>query len=98
LQPMMIATLDHLFGKNVKVVTMQLWPGGPPLVDRALEAEAHKFHKVYGVDYVNLGFKEGQIITMVALGSSGFHALFPLDMHGTPMSGLPLMSKVRDYS
>jgi hypothetical protein len=98
LQPMMIATLDHLFRRNIKVVAMQLWPGGPPLADRALVLEAEKYHKVYGVDYVNLGFKEGQIIAMTALGSSGFHALFPLDMHGTPVSRLPLMSRVTNYS
>jgi hypothetical protein len=98
LQPMMIATLDHLFRRNIKVVAMQLWPGGPPLADRALEIEARKFNKKYGTDYVNLGFKEGQIIAMVALGSSGFHTLFPVDLHGTPVSQLPLMQKVTNYS
>ncbi len=98
LQPMTLATLDHLFRRNIKVVSMQLWPGGPPIVDRALQTMAEKHGKTYGVDYVNLGFKEGQIITMVALGSSGFQALFPLDFHGTPVSQLPLMSRVRDYS
>lgn len=98
LQPMMLALLEHLFRRNVKIVNMQLWPGGPPLHNRALEAVAAKYHKQYGTDYVNLGFKEGQIITMVALGSSGFHTVFPVDYYGKPTSSLPLMEKVRDYS
>jgi hypothetical protein len=98
LQPMTLALLDHLFRHNVRVVGMQLWPGGPPLVDRALTLMAEKYKKRYGVDYVNLGFKEGQIITMVALGSSGFRTVYPVDYHGTPTSQIPLMEKVRDYS
>src|SRR5262245_4709909 len=66
LQPMMMALLDQAFRRNLKVVAMELWPQGPSLVDLALRQKAEEYHKEYGVDYVNLGFKDGQQVVMVS--------------------------------
>ena len=90
LDPMLLAVLDRLFQKNVKIVGATLWPAGSPLLERAYKAEAPKYNKVYGVDYVHLGFKEGKENVMVQLGKS-IREVFPVDYYGTPLDSLPLM-------
>jgi hypothetical protein len=77
---------------------MELWPQGPSLVQQALEAKAAEYHKVAGVDYVNLGFKEGQQVVMVSLGTRGFPEVYPVDVNGKPVGQIPIMKGVRDYS
>jgi len=58
--PMTRTALKQLFDKNCKVVVICLWNGGPGLVDRVVRSVADENHKVDGVDWVNLGFKEGR--------------------------------------
>ena len=90
LDPMMLACLDHLFRKDVKIVGATLWPAGSPLLERAYKAIAPKYNKVYGVDYVHLGFKEGKENVMVQLGKS-IREVFPRDYYGTPLDSIPLL-------
>lgn len=91
LDPMMRSTLKHLLRKDVKLVCATLWPAGPPLLEEGLNTIARdEFGKEYGVDYVNLGFKEGKENVMVQLGKS-FRDVFPTDVYGTPVGELPLM-------
>jgi hypothetical protein len=90
LDPMLLAVLDHLFRKNVKIVGATLWPAGSPLLERAYKAVAPKYNKVYGVDYVHLGFKEGKENVMVQLGKS-IREVFPTDYYGTKLDSIPLM-------
>ncbi|HET9235112.1 MAG TPA: hypothetical protein VFP10_13315, partial [Candidatus Eisenbacteria bacterium] len=90
LDPMLLATLDHLFRQDVRIVGVSLWPAGPPLLERAFNAIAPARNKVYGVDYIHMGFKEGKENVMVQLGKS-FRELFPVDYYGTPLDSLPLM-------
>jgi len=99
LYPMTEATIRHLFRKNLRLVFLSLWPAGPPMVELALQnviAERGN-DKRYGVDYVDLGFKEGREAVMVDMGRS-IPAAFPLDYHGTPIDSLPLMKEVQNYS
>jgi hypothetical protein len=98
LQPMMLTLLDQAFRRNLKVVCMELWPQGPSLVQQALDAKAAQYHKVAGVDYVNLGFKEGQQVVMVSLGTRGFAEVYPVDIDGKPVGEIPIMKGVRDYT
>jgi hypothetical protein len=76
---------------------MELWPQGPSLVDQALRIKAAEYHKVYGVDYVNLGYQSGNEAVMVHMGQ-GVAAAFPRDIMGRPVSAYPIMHGVRDYS
>lgn len=97
LDPMMKATLDHLLRKDIKLVCATLWPAGPPLLERGLNAVARdEYNKEYGVDYVNLGFKEGKENVMVQLGKS-FRSVFPQDQYGTQIDDLPLMENVNNF-
>jgi hypothetical protein len=98
LHPMTLAIYRHLFSRNVRVVSAALWAPGPPLIERAFRQVAEgEYHKQYGVDYVNLGFKEGREVVMVAMANS-IPATFSADYYGTPIQSIPLMRQVHDFS
>ena len=99
LVPMTRTALRQLWDKDCKIVVTVLWDGGPGLVDnvlREIEAE-YKGKKRYGVDYVNLGYKEGREGVMVLMGQ-GIANAFPKDYRGNETRSLPIMQGVRDYS
>lgn len=93
LGPMMRTTLTHLFRKNCRVIVTCLWDTGPGIVDTHLRSVATEFNKVYGVDYVYLGFKPGRELVMVQIANS-FSQTYPTDYNGRPIGTLPLMNEV----
>jgi hypothetical protein len=97
LYPMTLTAIEQCFRRNLKIVGFCLWPGGPPLLNRALAEVAARHGKEYGVDYVNLGFKDGQEAVMVMVGSS-IREAFPADFNGTPIASLPIMQGVLNFS
>ncbi len=95
LDPMTVASLDQLFRKGVRVVGATLWPAGAPLLETGLtDIGVDRYHKRYGTDFVNLGFKEGKENVMVQLGKS-FRAVYPNDYYGTPAGKLPLLAATK---
>lgn len=98
LEPFHIALMHHLARKNVRVVMMTLWPAGPPLIEHVLDTVGWTttYGKRPGVDFVNLGFKEGRQIVMKSMGQS-MKQTFPFDRNGTPVDSIPLMREVEDY-
>lgn len=97
LQPMLHAILRHLFRKNHRVLMMGHWPLGLPLGQMALEEEARRAGKVYGVDYAFLGYRPGIAAVIVNLGKD-FRSVFAEDYRGTPLDSLPVARNVKDYS
>ena len=98
LVPMTKTGLRQLFDKNCSVVITVLWDGGPGLVEEVLREVASEYpNKQYGVDYVNLGYKEGREAVMVLMGQGVANA-FPRDYRGNETRSLPIMGRVRDYS
>lgn len=95
--PMTRTALKQLFDKNCKVVVICLWNGGAGLVDNVVRGVANQNHKVDGVDFVNLGFKEGREAVMAVMGQGVANA-FPKDYRGNDSRSLPIMGKVHDYS
>ncbi|GJM44912.1 MAG: hypothetical protein DHS20C21_17540 [Gemmatimonadota bacterium] len=98
LEPFHVALTHHLFRKNLRVVIVSLWPAAPPLTEIVMDRVGVEttYGKVYGVDYVNLGFKEGRQIVMKSMGSS-IRNTFPTDRQGTLVTDLPLMEEVDSY-
>jgi hypothetical protein len=97
LYPMLETAMRHMFRRNLKVVAGSLWPAAPPLVEKAWrEIGEGEFHKTYGVDFVNLGFKEGREVVMVSLGKS-IRETYPTDYRGTPVDSLPIMQGVENF-
>lgn len=95
--PMTETALRQLFRKHCKVIVTVLWNGGPALVDQVLHGVASGMHRVYGVDYLNLGYQSGNEAVMVHMGQ-GVAAAFPRDILGRPTESYPIMRSVRDYS
>jgi hypothetical protein len=94
LYPMLEAGLRHMFRRNIKIVAGSLWPACPPLVEKAWrDVGEGEFGKTYGVDFVNLGFKEGREVVMVTLGKS-IRETYPEDYRGTPVSEIPVMEGI----
>lgn len=95
--PMHLAAARHLMSRNIKIVGLALYPGGPPLTDQVLRMAAAEYGKRQGVDYVNLGYKAGNELVMSQMGSS-IPRTFPVDRSGTPVSQIPVMSGIQNYS
>lgn len=97
LYPMNVAAFYQLLRKNLKVITIQLWATGTPLVERAMSEVLKDFpDKKYGVDWVNLGFKEGREVVMVSMGTS-IPKTFPTDTRQTKVEDLPIMQGVKTF-
>jgi hypothetical protein len=97
-EPMARAALHHLFRKNIKIVTVSTIPlGGPSIAERVTRDLAAQYHKTYGVDYVNLGYKPNYVSVLKGMGSS-IEAIYPTDNSGTPLAQLPLMQRVKSYA
>ncbi len=96
LVPMAQATLRHLFRRNMKVICGTLWPTAGPLAENVLREIAAEFGKVYGEDYVNLGFKEGREVVMVSIATD-IAGVYPTDYYGKPTTSYPIMADVKDF-
>ncbi len=97
LVPMTKSAVRHLFRKNVRIIALELWEGGPPLVDAILHDVGDELGKKYGIDYVNLGYKSGREAVMPSFGNS-FSRTFPNDYSGTAVSKLPLMREADTFA
>lgn len=106
LQPMADAFMKYAFEHDFKVLMMGLWPQGPQQANKSVEA-AWEYNpqwmpdssdeKVYGVDYVNLGFQSGNEFVILRMGES-FKSMFPADLYYTPYDSVPLLKNIRNFS
>lgn len=96
-EPMAVAGLRHCFRKNLRVVGLSnVGMGGPSIADRLLDSIGREFHKTYGVDYVNLGYKANYSAVMLGMGSK-IADIYPADHRGTRLDSIPLMRQVPNY-
>jgi hypothetical protein len=97
LTPMADAIMRHLFMKEVKVLIIAIFPlGGVSMALQEVERIEQEFDLEYGVDYVNLGYKDGGQAPMKAMGVS-IQDVFPDDVEGSPTDVMPLVNEVRNY-
>ncbi|HEX7076960.1 MAG TPA: hypothetical protein VF363_00925 [Candidatus Eisenbacteria bacterium] len=94
--PMHLAAVRHLMSRNMKIIGVELYPGGPPLADQVLHIAGAEYGKREGVDYVNLGYKSGNEIVMSQMGSS-IPRTFPVDRRGVPVGQIPVMKGIENY-
>jgi len=97
LYPMNLAFVEHLMSRDVKVISASLWAPGPPLSQRVLETVAPEYGKQYGIDYVNLGFKEGREAVMVSTAED-MRSTFPYDFYGTAWDSIPMLEGIRNLT
>ncbi len=96
LQPMVDTFIRHAFERDLRIVVACLWPASPPLVETAMGPLAEEYGKEYGVDYVNLGYMAGGIVTLLGMGAS-IPNTYPSDYGGTPVGEIPLMQEVQNF-
>ena len=94
--PMADGFMRHCLSRDIKVVVCALYPlGGLGLANNSVARVAAEFpNKKYGVDYVNLGYKDGPEAVMRRLGDNIADA-FPSDVNGRPISELPIFEGIR---
>jgi hypothetical protein len=90
--PMADAVLRHAFLKRLRVIVIALFPiGGVTMAEQELNKVAEEFREThtYGVDYVNMGYKDGAQAAMKQMGVN-FEAVFPMDSRGTSFREIPM--------
>jgi hypothetical protein len=98
LLPMLRTAVHQLALRDVRIVGGCLWPAAPPLLERVFAEVATAEHgKVYGTDFVNLGFKEGREAVMVLVAEE-LRSAYPTDYYGTSVADLPLLADVRSFA
>jgi hypothetical protein len=96
LEPMTEAVLDRLFAKDVEVIALTLYAGGVGIAERQLSEAARRHGKVYGEDYVFLGYNPDYSGTMLRMGES-IKATYPTDQFGRDTREIPLLRDCDAY-
>ncbi len=95
LTPMATSLTYHAAKRGAKLYFMSLWPVGPQLVresvDRVIKTEFPDM--VYGVDYVDLGYKSGYEAVIKVIVTD-FRKLYLTDSAGSGIDTIPMMKDV----
>lgn len=95
--PMTLATLHQLWSKDVKIIVVSFWAEGPLVFDQLLkqmDPTAAPYNKVYGEDWINLGYIPGSEPAMRAFGQD-MAATAPKDyINGRDTKSYPIMANV----
>lgn len=97
LEPMAKAVLRHCFSRGLKVLSTALLIQGVLLIEQDLRTVASEYGKVYGKDYVFLGYKPNPDNVILNMGED-FRLSFPQDYYGNNLDDLPMMSGIKNYS
>ncbi len=97
LDPMSYATLRHAFHRDLQVIALTNYAGGPGIVERILGETAAEYDREYGTDYVFLGYNPDYSATMLRMGES-IQGTFPTDHYRTPTDSIPLLKEVDRYA
>ena len=94
LQPMTVAILRHAFRRKLRLIGLTLWPTGTSMAESELTRIGQEFGKVYGRDYVFLGYAPGEANAILSMGQD-LYAAFPTDYYGTPTPTIPVLNAIR---
>src|SRR5262245_4117067 len=93
--PMAEGFMRQCFTRKIRVIVIALYPlGGLTLANNSVAKVTADFPNLrYGVDYVNLGYKDGAAAVLRRLDKD-FAGPFPVDVRGTPIGQIPIMREV----
>ena len=98
LQPMYLGTIHQLFRRNLRVISVDTWPAAPPYSRQAFRQIAPQYDKVYGTDWVELGYLVGDDVAMGLIAQS-LRSAFPRDdVTRQPYDSFPILRDVKDSS
>ncbi len=96
LGPMSVATLHHLLSKDVKVYICAFWNQGADIAkdDIELLKPEENYGKVYGVDYIHMGYNPRGEVGMSQFASDVYKA-FPTDfINNRPLDSYEIMDGI----
>ncbi len=94
--PMNEALIKHCFAKDLKIVSIGLWPQGVSLNQAAMEQAAAEYGKEYGTDFINLGYKAGGIVVISAIGED-MRTTFPQDYALRSIDQFEIMEGIENF-
>ena len=96
-QPMVDAIIYHCCRRNLRLYIMALWAPGQNIASETIERiiKGHFPDKVYGEDYVHLGFKAGNegLINVII---TDMKKMYTTDAKGAAIDDIPAMQDVRN--
>jgi len=95
-RPLALVLLRHAFRNDLRIIGLALYAEGTSIGYQILAETAAEYDKVYGRDYVFLGFRPQHIATILGLGES-IIKVFPEDYLAHRCDTLPLLSEVMNY-
>src|SRR5262245_6770948 len=95
LTPMATAFLKHAAEKKLRMYFMTTWPAGPAMIEQSINTvlRADYPDRVYGQDYVNLGYKSGNE-AVIKVVSTNLRELYTTDAAGTALQNIPMMKGI----
>ncbi|MBP6874533.1 MAG: hypothetical protein KBD56_00525 [Candidatus Eisenbacteria bacterium] len=98
LDPMANAILRHCVKKGVRVIGISLYSlGGVDMARARFRQLVSDMHARPGIDFVNLGYKDGAQAAMRAMGLE-FPSVFPRDVNNTPYEEIPAARGIRNFA
>jgi hypothetical protein len=95
--PMTLATMHQLWSKDVKIIVVSFWAEGPLVFTQLLnQMNPTTYGKVYGVDWINLGYIPGSEPAMRAFGDDMAKAVAKDYIEGKNLSEFPIMQSVNN--
>lgn len=96
LKDALFAACKYIFKRDFKVVFFTILPEADPMITTLLSTVVpENYGKVYGQDYVSLGYIAG-LESGVAHLSDNMHTAVSVDSKGTPVSEIPMMQAIHD--
>ena len=97
-----IALFKHCMKKDLRVVAASMWAPGGSQMDSLIRSVSDQFEdKVYGVDFLNLGYRPGGQVFLQQLTEDISTAVLGIDHYGNPVSQYPLgkeLKTIKDVS
>ncbi|MCP4704399.1 MAG: hypothetical protein GY865_07295 [candidate division Zixibacteria bacterium] len=96
IQPISLVLIRHAFRNNLRIIGLSLFAEGTAIGYRTLNKIAFEYNKVYGQDYVFLGFKPQHIAAILGMGES-IYDVFPRDYLDNQTDTIPIMIGINNY-
>jgi hypothetical protein len=96
IKPLAEAVIRHCFRQNLRVIGLSLFAEGTALGEQTLSQIAGEKRKVYGTDFVYLGFRPQYTSAILAIGES-LPREFPADYFGAATATMPVLAGVTNY-
>lgn len=96
LQPQAMATLRHLFRKNIKVFILTFISGAPGLIEELQQTIPAEYNKKYGEDYVVMAYNPNYMAAMTQM-SIDLYKAYDKDVNGNIIKDMPVMKGINTY-